>query len=291
MDTNSNHLIVVAGPTAVGKTEIALLIADLYQTSILSCDSRQLYNEMNIGTAKPTDSELKKAPHFFINHLSIYDSYSAGKYETEAINLAEELFLKTNQLILTGGTGPDVDASIVNELEETFQKEGLSNLLLQLEKADPDYHQSVDKNNSRRIIRALSVIKQSGKSFTSFRLGQPKKRNFKPIFILLQRDREELYNRINNRVDKMIENGLESEARALYPFKTLKALQTVGYQEFFDFFDGKYTRIKAIELIKQNSRRYAKRQLTWYRKNNHWNTFHPTNHSDIIDFLQSQNIK
>jgi len=300
MDTKSNHLIIIAGPTAVGKTEIAISLAQEFKTSIVSCDSRQLYKEMNIGTAKPSSSELSKVPHHFINHLSINDAYSAGKYENEAIAQLDTLHQTNPVIILTGGTGlylnaivngidvyPDIDPLILEQLDNRLELNGLEDLLQELKTFDPEYYQEVDKNNSRRIIRALSVIKQSCKTFTSFRSGRSKTRNFTPIHILLQRERAELYDRINHRVDKMIEEGLEKEALSLYPQKGLKSLQTVGYQEFFEFFDGNISKTRALELIKQNSRRYAKRQMTWYRKQEHWKTFHPSKYPEILSYLKS----
>jgi len=299
MDTNSKQLIIIAGPTAVGKTDISIQLAQEFNSPIISCDSRQIYKEMNIGTAKPSSEELSTVPHHFINHLSVQEPYSAGKYELESVALTDLLYKSHDTIILTGGTGlymnallygmdnyPDVATAILKQLDTTFQEKGLSDLLKQLEEKDPAYYKTVDKNNSRRIIRALSVIEQSGETFTSFRLGKPKKRSFTPIYILLNRDREGLYHRINERVDLMLSQGLEAEARNLYQYKNLKALQTVGYQELFDYFDEKISFVKAVDLIKQNSRRYAKRQLTWYRKNDHWKSFHPSQYADIIKYLK-----
>ena len=300
MDTNSNHLIIIAGPTAVGKTEISIRIAKEFNTAIVSCDSRQLYKEMNIGTAKPTVTELSTAPHYFINHLSIHDAYSAGKYEKEAIAQLKIIQKNNPVAILTGGTGlyinailngmdsyPDIAPSILEDLNKSLESEGLDHLLKELATSDPQYYQTVDQNNSRRIIRALSVIRQSGKTFTSFRSGKYKARDFTPVHILLHRDRSELYDRINLRVDLMIEKGLEQEARDLYQHKGLKSLQTVGYQEFFEFFDGNISKSRAIEMIKQNSRRYAKRQITWFRKQDHWKTFHPAEYKNILAYIKS----
>lgn len=301
MDTNSKDLIIIAGPTAVGKTDISLRLASDLSTDIVSCDSRQLFIETSIGTAKPSIEELASIPHHFINHLSVKENYSAGKYEIDAIQTITSLFKEKNQLILTGGTGlymnvvlygmdsyPDVPQEITDTLESDFEANGLSHHLKELQNLDSAYYEKVDKHNSRRVIRALGIIRHTGKTFTSFRLGQPKKRSFNPIYILLERERQELYDRINQRVDQMLSDGLEEEARGLYHLKNHKSLQTVGYQEFFNYFDGQITRNRAIELIKQNSRRYAKRQLTWFRKENHWKTFHPSDYSSIEKHVHEQ---
>jgi len=243
-------LIVLAGPTAVGKTDCAINLAKKYNAHIISADSRQLYQEMNIGTAKPSTEEMGGIPHHFIDHLSIHDPYSVGQYEREVISFLPPYFDKHNTAILTGGTGlyikaiteglddfPVIPLIIKQDLQNIFDAVGIEPLQNELKREDPDYFNKVDINNPQRLIRALSVIRQSGKSFSSFLSKTPKERFFKPIFILLERERQELYERINLRVDIMIKNGLIEEAKTLFPHRHLTALQTVGYQELFNYFE------------------------------------------------------
>jgi tRNA dimethylallyltransferase len=280
------QLIVIGGPTASGKTEVAIQLARAFSTSILSADSRQFYREMSIGTAKPSPEELLLAPHYFINSLSIHDTYSAGDYERDALLLLEELFEKNDQVLLTGGSGlfiravcegldefPDVPKETLQAITQLYEKEGLSALQQQLKKLDPHYYQEVDLQNPHRLIRALSVCEASGRPFSGFRQGIKKTRPFQAVYFCLEWERAQLYERINRRVDQMMTAGLLEEAQQLYPHRHLKPLQTVGYQELFDYFDGLHSLERALELIKQNSRRYAKRQLTWFRKRKHWQWF------------------
>ena len=298
MSIDHKYLIIVSGPTAVGKTDVTIDLALKYDCPILSCDSRQIYKELNIGTAKVTQSEQKGIPHHFIDHVSIHEPYSAGKYEKQAIALLDELFMQHKVLILTGGTGlyiqaitqglddfPDVEQDIINELEDELQRNGLLALSQNLKERDPEYYEQVDKQNSRRVIRALSIIRQTGKKFSDFLNRPEKKRNFTPIKILLNRDRQKLYDRINLRVDQMMEKGLLDEVRSLIEHKSLKSLQTVGYQELFSHLDGHTDLKTAIELIKRNSRRYAKRQLTWFRRDPKWQSFHPDARAEINKYL------
>ena len=276
-------LIVLAGPTAVGKTTAAIQVAQHYKAEIFSADSRQLYQEMTIGTAKPSVEELAQVKHHFINTISIQDDYDAGRYETEVIAALETYFADKDIAILTGGTGlylravmegldsfPPVDSAISDKYEDLFQDKGLDHLQMLLEQSDKAYFDEVDLNNHRRIIRALSVIESTGKAFSEYRLGKRKERNFDIVPILLTRDREDLYDRINTRVGDMIKAGLMKEAKALYDYQDLRALQTVGYSEVFLMEAGMIDLYTAVELIKRNTRRYAKRQMTWFRRNDYW---------------------
>ncbi len=269
------QVIVITGPTAVGKTEATIQLAAAQGLEIISCDSRQFYREMNIGTAKPSDAELSQAPHHFINSLSIGDSYSAGDFERDGLMVLDECFSRNNMAIVSGGSGLyikalcsglDVFPEVPRDLFEEISAYSLEKLQKAVGEEDPKYYQEVDVFNKHRLVRALSVIKVSGKPFSSFRSGKSSYRPFSVKYIILNRDREELYKRINHRVDQMIEAGLVEEARSLFEFKDLKSLQTVGYQEIFSFLAGNCRLEEAVELIKRNSRRYAKRQLTWFRK-------------------------
>ena len=297
---NSNKfLIIVAGPTAVGKTKLAIDLATHYQVDIFSADSRQLYKEMSIGTAKPDKEELAKVRHHFIDSLSIEEEYSVGHYEQDIHKVLEEYFKENNIAVVTGGTGlylkslieglddfPDVPKEIEDYYQTQYETFGLEALQAQLIEADPEYYAVVDPFNQRRIMRALSVIHVSGRPFSSF-LSDNKK-NVSPyiiIEILLELPRVELYERINNRVDIMFQEGLLEEARVLYPQKQLRALQTVGYQELFEYFDELITLEEAKEKIKQNTRRYAKRQMTWFRKYGNWQVFHPKQYNMIQDYV------
>lgn len=273
-------LVVIAGPTAVGKTTMSIKLATALDTEIISCDSRQLYKELNIGVAKPSKEELLAIKHYFIDHVSITEKYSAGRYEREAIALLNQLFEDQDHLIITGGTGlyikavlegldefPDVVAEDQDYYARLLAAEGISALQNELKVKDPTYFKEADIRNSRRLVRALSVIRSSGNPFSSYRNSNPKERNFKSVCIQLTMGREQLYKRINMRVDQMIEQGLLDEVSALVNYKELLSLQTVGYKELFDYLDGKSTINEAIELIKRNSRRYAKRQITWFSNN------------------------
>ncbi len=295
-----NHLIVIAGPTAVGKTSVAIEVAQALDTHILSCDSRQFYQEMNIGTAKPTKEELATAPHHFINSLSVTETYSVGDYERDALAKLEELFQTHDKVILTGGSGlfikavcegldqfPEVPVSVREEVEQLYEEKGIRILQQELQQVDPTYYAQVDLSNPHRLIRALSVYWASGQPFSSFRGQEKQERSFEPIYILLEREREELYDRINQRVDRMLEAGLEEEVRSLLPYRNYTALQTVAYQEFFDYFDEKTDHEECVRLIKRNTRRYAKRQLTWFRKQAHWQRFHPNKEAEVIALLRS----
>ena len=280
----NKYLILIAGPTAVGKTQLSLSIAEQYKTDIISCDSRQFYKEMCIGTAVPNADELSKIKHHFIQNLSIKDNYSIGQFERDALAKIETLHKNNNVIVMVGGSGMYIDAvckglddfptvpeSIRKELNLRHKNEGLDALKEELIKLDPDYHELVDSSNPYRIIRAIEVCIVSGKPFSSFRKQQIKKRNFKTVKIILNREREELYSRINKRVDEMMTEGLLEEVKKLYDHKDCNALQTVGYRELFAYFDGEWDLETAIEEIKKNTRRYAKRQMTWFRRD-------PSNH-------------
>lgn len=298
----NKFLIVISGPTGVGKTELAIRLAQKYEAHIFSADSRQVYKEMNIGTAKPDKDILDMIPHHFINHISIFDTYSAGHFESEAkMKLAS--YFETNTVgILAGGTGlyikallqglddfPDIEQAIVEDIEEKYQQNGINWLQEQLHNLDLDYYHVVDLNNSRRIIRALSVIKQSKKTYTSYLEAKNiKSLPYEIIEIGLELPRDILYNRINKRIDEMLAFGLIEEARHLYPHKNSRPLHTVGYQELFRYFDHEISLVDAVELIKQNSRRYAKRQITWFKKYGNWVYFDPFEFEKINCFVKEK---
>ncbi len=300
--SNTKHLIVIGGPTASGKTALAIAIAQQFNAPILSADSRQFYREMTIGTAKATEEELAQAKHYFVNTRSVTEPYTVSDYEKEALQRLEEIYAQQDVAVIAGGSGmfikavcegldefPEVCEEARGVVETLYEKEGLSGLQEALEKADIDYYKTVDLQNSRRLIRALSVCESSGKPYSSFLKKEPKQRSFIPHYICLNMNREKLYDRINRRVDIMLENGLLAEARGLQEYKELSALQTVGYAELFDHFEGKQDLETAIELIKRNSRRYAKRQLTWFRRDKHWKWFDEATPEEVIQFLKTEN--
>ncbi len=282
---NSKTLIVIIGPTAVGKTTVAIEIARLLNTEIISADSRQFYKELNIGVASPSLLELSQAKHHFIGNLSITENYNVSRYETEALKCLDTIFENQNKAILVGGSGlyidavckgidnlPDPEEELRKKIKEIFANEGIDALRAQLKILDPEYYNQVDLANPKRIMRALEVCLTTGKPYSSLRVNQQKPRHFNIVKIGIHRQREKLYEIINQRVDLMIENGLLEEAKELYPYKELNSLNTVGYKELFAYFDKELTLEEAITKIKVNSRRYAKRQLTWFRKdeNIHW---------------------
>ena len=277
--TSTKNLIIIAGPTAIGKTNLAIKIALHFQTEVISADSRQFYKEMEIGTAKPSKAELAQVKHHFIDSHSINQPFSVGDYEEQAIGLIDKLFEKYDDLVLVGGSGlfikaitdgfdnfPKASPEIREELNKVYHTEGISLLQKQLSVLDPAYFNEVDINNPQRVIRALEVCISTGQPFSSFRKSTLKHRNFNSIKIGLNIDREKLYKQINFRVDQMAEQGLVEEVRQLLPSRHLNALNTVGYSELFEYFDGVLSLDEAIESIKQNTRRFAKRQLTWFRK-------------------------
>lgn len=276
---NNKRLIVVVGPTAVGKTAECIRLAGMLDTEIVSADSRQFYKEMNIGVARPSESELATIPHHLIAHISVSQDYNAAMYERDASEVIGKLFQEKDDVVLTGGSGlyvnavcngmddiPDKDESIRQELNDLFDKQGLEPLQRELQEKDPEYWEIVDKHNHIRLIRALEVCRQTGRTFSSFRSQKKTKRDFDIIKIGIRRSRENLLERIYRRVDCMIEQGLIEEVRGLYEYRNLQALNAVGYKEIFDFLDGKTSLQEAVELIKINTRRYAKRQMTWFCK-------------------------
>ena len=294
-------LIVIAGPTAVGKTALAINIAQHYKTEIVSADSRQFYREMAIGTAKPDEDELAAVPHHFVNSHTVTDDFSAGAFEKEGLKLLDTLFTRLDTVVMVGGSGlfikaicegfdqlPDVDAAIRERLNAAYAQNGIEWLQTKLQAADPVYYQKVDTSNPQRLIRALEVMEQSGRPFSSFHTQNLQARNFSSIKIGLNLPRELLYSRINQRVDAMMAHGLLDEVRALLPYRHLNTLHTVGYTELFNYLDGNTNLEAAIALIKQNTRRFAKRQLTWFGKDKEMSWFAPDATSAVIAFIDSK---
>jgi tRNA dimethylallyltransferase len=299
----SNNLVVLLGPTGVGKTDISIDLAVRFNSEIISADSRQFFREMKIGTAVPADHQLNAIQHHFIGFLSIRDYYSSNLFEKDVLYLLPRLFERNNIVLMSGGSGmyidavckgiddiPDVDQAVREKYISMYREEGIEGLRVALKLSDPEYYAKVDLRNHKRIIRALEICETAGRPYSSFLKKQERERDFKIIKIGLERTREELYQRINSRVDDMINAGLEEEARLLYEFRNLNALNSVGYREFFDFFDGNISREKAIELIKRNSRRYAKRQLTWWSKDNDIKWFNPGQMREIINYISDSVI-
>ena len=285
MSTNQNTLITIVGPTAIGKTALSIQLANAFNASIISCDSRQFFKEMTIGTAVPNPKELAAAKHYFIQNRSVFDSYNVGEFERDTLEKLEVLFKENPIQIMVGGSGLYVDAvlngldyfpEVAPEIRETLllklEKEGIEVLQKQLKELDVETYNLIAIENPHRIMRALEVCIGSGIPYSTFKNKPKKPRNFKSIKIGLNADRQIIYNRINQRVDAMIDNGLIEEAKTLYAHKELNALQTVGYRELFSFFDGNFTKEFAVSEIKKNSRRFAKRQLTWFKrdKNTLW---------------------
>ena len=292
------------GPTGVGKTGLSLRLAQWLGSPIISCDSRQFYRELKIGTAAPTAEELARVPHYFIANLSVVDHYGAYQFGKDALALLEKLFEKQDNALMTGGSMmyidavgkgmdemPSVDANVRRQLSQDFQEKGLDAMTELLRKLDPAYYSEVDLANHKRVLHALEICLTAGKPYSSFRIKLPQERAFKILKIGLNRPRAELYERINARVDEMIKEGLEIEARSQYANKHLNALNTVGYKEMFAYFDGQYTLDEAITQIKQNSRRYAKRQLTWFRGDDEIRWFQPNEEENIKDYLTANGVK
>lgn len=299
MNSGKKYLVVIAGPTGVGKTALAIQLTKHFNSEIISADSRQFYKETSIGTAKPSEEELKIVPHHFINTLSIQQNYSVGDYEKEVIRLLDELFQTHSILFLVGGSGLYIDAVLYGvdefvevseknreEIKLRYEKEGLPWLQEELKLRDIQYYNTVDLNNPQRLMRALEVCLESGKPYSSFLKNKTPKREFETIKLLINQPREVLYEKINKRVDKMIADGLEAEAQSLYPFKHLNALNTVGYKEWFLHFSGEVTRDAAIDLIKQKTRNYAKRQLTWFKNQDNYEEFSPDDFDKLKAYLE-----
>jgi len=297
---SNKTLIIIVGATAIGKTNLSIQLAKHYQTEILSVDSRQFYKEMEIGTAKPSSKEMQGIPHHFIDSHSIHNEYTVGKFENDFIKLANSLFETKDVLIAVGGSGLFVkaicdgfddiptDLTIRENLNKRYENEGLEKLQNELKDIDPDYYNKTDIQNSHRVIRALEVYQCSGKKISDLQSGAKKKRDFEIIKIGLNLDRELLYKRINLRVDMMLEAGLLKEVADLKDYKHLSSLQTVGYQEFWDYFDGKISLEEAVELVKRNTRRFAKRQLTWFRKDEDINWFEPMQFEKVKEFISKK---
>lgn len=294
-------LIVLIGPTSVGKTELSLRMAEHFHTHIVSSDSRQLYADLKIGTAAPTAEQLRRVPHHFVGTLQLTDYYSAAQYESEVLAVLDDLFKQHETVLLTGGSMMYVDAickgidDIPTVDEETralmlqrYEEEGLERMCAELKLVDPEYYKIVDLKNPKRVIHALEICYMTGKTYTSFRTQQKKARPFRIVKIGLTRDRAELYERINRRVDLMIEEGLVEEAKAVYPYRHLNSLNTVGYKEIFKYLDGEWELPFAIEKIKQNSRIYSRKQMTWFKRDQEIQWFHPTQEEEILAYLHSK---
>lgn len=294
-------LIVLIGPTGVGKTELSLRIAEHFHTHIVSSDSRQLYADLKIGTAAPTPQQLQRVPHHFVGTLQLTDYYSAAQYESEALAVLDDLFKQQDVVLLTGGSMmyvdaickgiddiPTVDADTRQLMLQRYEEEGLERMCAELKLLDPEYYKIVDLKNPKRVIHALEICYMTGKTYTSFRTQQKKERPFRIVKIGLTRDRAELYERINRRVDLMIEEGLVEEAKAVYPYRHLNSLNTVGYKEIFKYLDGEWELPFAIEKIKQNSRIYSRKQMTWFKRDHEIQWFHPAQEEEILAHLHSK---
>ena len=297
-NTQKPVLIVISGPTAVGKTDAGVELAKVFNTEIISADSRQFYKELRIGTAAPAQDEMQGIKHHFIGNLSIHDYYNVSKFEYEVLESLKQLFKKNKYAILLGGSGlyinavckgidelPDADVNVRDKLNFEFNRNGIEYLRNKLNQLDPEFFAIVDKSNHKRLMRAIEVCITTGKTYSSLRLNEVKQRDFDIIKIGLNRDRQELFDRINNRVDIMIKNGLEGEARNLFPFRELNALKTVGYKELFEHFENKISLEQAITNIKTNTRRYAKRQLTWFKNDDLIKWFHPNETEKIVQII------
>ena len=300
MTMSTKRLIVVVGATASGKTDLSIALARYYNAPIISTDSRQVYKGLPIGTAYPSEEQLQMVEHHFIGELELTENFNCGEYEKQALERLEKLFKKYETVVAVGGSGlyiralcegmddlPEADGALRAELMSRLQNEGLDSLLVQLKELDAEFYEVVDRQNPARVMRALEVCLTSGCKYSQLRKSERKERDFQIVKVGVTMPREELYDRINRRVDMMIDEGLEAEARAVYHLRHLNSLQTVGYREMFDYFDGTITREEAIELIKRNSRRYAKRQMTWFRRDPEIRWFAPEAFDAMVDFLES----
>ena len=297
---STKTLIVVVGATGSGKTDLSLRLATHFAAPILSTDSRQVYRGIPIGTAQPTAEQLAAVEHHFIASHELTDNFNCGEYETQALACLEALFRKHDVVVAVGGSGlyiqalcegmddlPQADEELRQSLMERLQGEGIESLLADLERLDPEYYAQVDRQNPSRVLRAVEVCLQTGKLYSSLRTSERRKRDFRIVKVGIDWDRKVLYDRINRRVDMMIDEGLEAEARSVYHLRQLNSLQTVGYREMFEYFDGKISREEAIELIKRNSRRYAKRQMTWFRRDSEIRWFSPEEADAMLEFLEN----
>lgn len=296
-----NTLIVLVGPTGVGKTELSLRIAEHLNTCIISADSRQLYKGIEIGTAAPTSEQLERVKHFFVGILNLSEYYSAAQYEVEVLKKLDSLFPSYPNILLTGGSMlyvdavckgiddmPTVDRDTRNFMQEKYKKEGLDGLTRELKLLDPDYYYKVDLKNHKRIIHALEVCYMTGKPYSSFRTKEDKKRPFNILKIGLQRDREELYNRINKRVVEMVEQGVVKEAKSVFHQRQLNSLNTVGYKELFKYIEGEWDLSFAIQKIQRNTRVYSKKQMTWFKRDTDIHWFHPSEENNILSFIDEK---
>ena len=294
-------LIVLVGPTAVGKTSVAIRLAQTLSCPIINCDSRQIYRGMDIGTAAPTPQEMAQAEHYFVRQLHLGEEYSAARYEQDVLQLMQKLSATHTYAILSGGSMmyvdavcqgiddiPTVDAQVRSRLHERYEQEGLQPLLAELLLLDPEYYQLVDRHNHKRVIHALEICHTSGRTYTSFRVRTHRERPFSIIKIGLRRSREELFARINARVDQMMSDGFLQEARALYPQRHLNALNTIGYKEMFRVIDGEWELPMAVERVKKNTRVYAKKQMTWYQRDPSIRWFRPDETADILEYIRKQ---
>jgi tRNA dimethylallyltransferase len=292
---------VITGPTGIGKTSLCLELASALGSPVISADSRQMYREMNIGTAVPSPGQLEKTTHYFIGNLSVHDYYNASMFEIEAIELLSELYKNLDLVLMAGGSGlyidavcrgiddlPSVDKELRAEIANEYKQHGIHWLREKLKALDPDHYEIVDQYNPKRMMKAIEISMLTGKPYSSFLTGTKKKREFNIVKIGLNRERKELYHIINSRVDEMVDNGLLEEAERLYPFRHLNALNTVGYKELFDYMDGKTGLDEAIVLIKRNSRRYAKRQLTWLARDKEITWFHPEEPDLVLSFIRTR---
>ena len=298
---SADNLIVITGPTAVGKTSLSIELAKTLSSEIISADSRQFYREMKIGTARPSDDQLQLVPHHFIGHLSVIDNYNVSRFETDVLSKLDEIYQESSNALLVGGAGlyinavcqgidelPDPDDTLREQLKELYRKEGLRTLQNKLSDLDPVYFQQVDQSNPKRLLRAIEVCITTGLTYSALRKNHPKSRNFRIIKIGLHRDRDDLNRRINCRVETMMLEGLLEEVKALSPYRNFNALNTVGYKELFDYLDGKYSQDQAVEKIKTNTRRFAKRQMTWFRKDKEIKWFHPDEFEKILQIVKSK---
>ena len=296
--SSAKTLIVITGPTAVGKTALCLDIAQHFGIPIINADSRQIYKELKIGTASPTSEQLQLVPHYFVGSLSLTDYYSASLFEQQVLEILSRQFRSHDFALMAGGSMmyidavcdgiddiPTVDDVTRETLKRRLAQEGLEALVEQLKELDPEYYEIVDRQNPRRVVHGLEICLMTGKTYTSFRKREKKQRPFRIVKIGLNRPREELYDRINQRVDQMMQQGLLDEAKALYPMRQMNALNTVGYKELFDYLDGRWPLEEAVERIKGNTRRYARKQLTWYKKDPQIRWFHPNEKEQIISYI------
>ncbi len=303
MLNSGKYLVVIAGPTAVGKTDIAIQLAKTWNSEVISADSRQFYDEMSIGTAKPDIQQLSEVKHHFIGHLSVHDYYNVSRFENDALQLVQHLFEKNSLVFMVGGSGlyidavcngiddfPDTEPEYRNYLKGIYRDEGIAKLQEMISALDPEYFATVDINNPNRLLRALEVCHTTGKKFSEQRLNSPRKRDFQIIKIGLNMPRPELFSRIESRVDQMVEQGLVEEVQRLLPYRHLNALNTVGYKEIFEYLDSKITLDQAIINIKTSTRRYAKRQLTWFNRTDEYKWFEPSQLKEITNYL-TENCK